>query len=156
MIRRSALHAVGGWRERGWPEDVDLWLRLIAAGARFAKVPRVLYQWRQHATSATRSDPRYSQSAFDAMRLDALGRGLLRGHREPTLVGVGESLERWRRLLTQTGYRPSARAIGRPNPAVRLAPPALLVFGASPARRRWRALLCSQGWTECTDFAFVA
>lgn len=39
MLRRPALEAVGGWRERGWAEDLDLWLRLFEAGARFAKLP---------------------------------------------------------------------------------------------------------------------
>jgi len=157
MIRRSALERVGGWEDRGWPEDVDLWLRLIAAGARFAKVPRVLYAWRQHATSATRSDPRYSQAAFDAMRLDALERGLLRGDRAPTLIGVGDSLERWRRLLVHAGHRPSVRAMGRPSMATHsFEPPLVLVFGSPPARRRWRVALRSRGWNESTDFAFVA
>src|SRR5262249_27841997 len=48
MIRRAALEAVGGWRERGWAEDLDLWVRLFAHGARFGKLDRVLYGWRQH------------------------------------------------------------------------------------------------------------
>ena len=32
MFRRSCVEAVGGYRDRGWPEDYDLWLRLAAAG----------------------------------------------------------------------------------------------------------------------------
>ena len=34
MIRREWLERVGGWHERGWPEDLDLWVRLVRAGAR--------------------------------------------------------------------------------------------------------------------------
>src|SRR5207247_1143735 len=59
LVRRAALEQVGGWQERGWPEDLDLWLRMLAAGHRFAKLPRRLYAWRQHERSATRCDPRY-------------------------------------------------------------------------------------------------
>jgi hypothetical protein len=34
--------------------------------------------------------------------------------------------------------------------------PALLVFGARPARERWRAALVERGLREGTQFAFVA
>jgi len=158
MIRRSALSAVRGWRDGEWPEDVDLWLRLIESGARFAKVARVLYAWRQHPTSATHTDPRYAQTAFDALRLDALARGLLRRHREVTLIGVGHSLERWSALLKRAGYHVRAHAHGRPaaERAATLGPPAVLVFGAAPARRRWRSMLRARRWIEGVDFAFVA
>src|SRR5258705_515711 len=61
MLRREWLDRVGGWAERGWAEDVDLWLRLFEAGARFGKRPEVLYAWRQHRASATRRDPRYAR-----------------------------------------------------------------------------------------------
>ena len=42
-MRRSELVALGGYRERGWPEDYDLWLRYHRAGKLFAKVPEVLF-----------------------------------------------------------------------------------------------------------------
>ncbi len=42
VIRREWLERVGGYQERGWAEDYDLWLRMHLAGARFAKVPAVL------------------------------------------------------------------------------------------------------------------
>jgi hypothetical protein len=131
---------------------------LIESGARFAKVPRVLYAWRQHPTSATHTDPRYAQTAFDALRLDALARGVLRGQREMALIGVGRSLERWDAILKHAGYHPHAHAHGRPavERVASLAPPAVLVFGAAPARRRWRSMLRAQGWVEGDDFAFVA
>src|SRR5690606_31897792 len=32
LLRRSALDAIGGYRDVSWAEDVDLWLRLDAAG----------------------------------------------------------------------------------------------------------------------------
>jgi len=156
MIRRDALEEVGGWAERGWPEDVDLWLRLLGRGARFAKVPRVLYSWRQHSTSATR-DLRYRQDRFDALRLDALRGGLLGGDRDVTVVGVGRGLKRWCSLLEAEGRRVHRVAAGGPTPALleRVGEPALLVFGAPPARARWREALAGAGRVEGRSFVFV-
>jgi len=38
MFRRDTVMAVGAYRDMGWAEDYDLWLRLAAAGARFARI----------------------------------------------------------------------------------------------------------------------
>lgn len=158
LIRREALERVGGWNERGWPEDLDLWIRLLESGARFAKHPETLYAWRQHAASATRSDPRYRRAAFDRLKVEALERGTLRGARAATLIGVGESLVRWRGLLA--AGRNALRVIeaGRPGPSIvrSLTAPAILVFGSSRARARWRDALIASGRRECQDFVFVA
>lgn len=157
LLRRSALERAGGWIERGWPEDVDLWLRLIAGGARLAKLPRVLYAWRQHPGSATRRDPRYAPERYAALRLAALHAGFLRQRRPVTLVGVGVTLEAWTRRLRGSGVRVTPLALGRPAPGAALpAPPLVLVFGATPARARWRERLERAGLVERTDFVFVA
>jgi glycosyltransferase involved in cell wall biosynthesis len=155
MIGRSALEDVGGWRDKDWPEDLDLWLRLLAAGARFAKLPATLYAWRQHASNATRRDARYRQSAFDALRVDALERWRAQRRDSVTLVGVGASLDRWRALVA-TPRR--VAMLGRPGQHGyrELSPPAILVFGAPRARDRWRSALSHSGWHEGRDFIFVA
>jgi glycosyltransferase involved in cell wall biosynthesis len=158
MMRRSRLERVGGWAERPWPEDLDLWLRLLDSEARFAKLPRVLYAWRRHPGSATVCQPRYGRERFDALRLRVLRRGLLRGARRVTLVGVGSSLERWGGILRGAGFQPGAVPAGRP-PAARaplFRPPVLLVFGAAAARERWREWLIGAGLTEGRHFLFVA
>jgi glycosyltransferase involved in cell wall biosynthesis len=156
--RRGALESVGGWAERGWAEDMDLWLRLLEAGHRFAKLDRVLYAWRQHPGSATRRDPRYARPRMDALRLEALRRGLLRGAEQVTLVAVGEALVRWSGLLGGAGLAVRAHAMGRPMPGGprHLEPPLVLVFGAVPARARWREALRAAGRREGREFAFVA
>ena len=158
LIRRRALEEVGGWRERGWPEDLDLWLRMLAHGHRFAKLSRTLYAWRQHAASATRCDPRYARARFIALRRSALEHGLLRRARQVTLVGVGRSLAEWRETLVDGGRELHVVAAARPDPhrVATLALPAVLIFGAEPARRRWRAALETAGLHEGSDFAFVA
>jgi glycosyltransferase involved in cell wall biosynthesis len=164
LLRRRWVERVGGWRDRGWPEDLDLWLRLLAAGARFAKLPRVLYAWRQHPASATWSSPAFSRERFLALKLDALARGFLRGRRAVTLVGVGASLEAWSRALAGQGLEVHNLVQGRPQPPARPATgagapagaPLVLVFGAAVARRRWREALTTRGLHEGRDFVFVA
>jgi len=157
MLRRSWLERVDGWAERGWAEDLDLWIRLLEAGATFAKLPRILYGWRQHRTSATRRDPRYRRDRFVALKLAALDRGLLHGASAMTLVGVGDSLARAlgafetrRRVTRVEARRPTARIVAG------LQPPIVLVYGAPEARARWRQALVSGGMSEWRDFGFVA
>jgi glycosyltransferase involved in cell wall biosynthesis len=157
MVRRAWLERVGGWNEHGWPEDLDLWIRLAAANARFAKLPAVLYGWRQHAGSATRRDPRYRPERFLWLKRHALERGLLRDVRDATLVGVGRSIERWREALERS-RRVRVVIAGRPHATLRrsLYPPVILVFGSRPARERWRHALNDWGMKERDQFIFVA
>jgi len=158
LIRRAALEAVGGWRERGWAEDLDLWLRMLAADNRFAKLPRTLYAWRQHPGSATRCDPRYARGRFAALRYQALEHGFLRRHRRITLIGVGKSLAEWQMEFTHGKRDLHTVEAARPTPRVlaTLVPPMVLIFGAAPARARWRTALDAAGHCEGRDFAFVA
>ena len=147
---------------------------MLEAGARFAKLPRALYGWRQHDANATRRDPRYARERFVALKSAVLARGPLRDAIEITLIGTGRSLSEWSVALAGAGVRSRAmtaahpshlsrldpRTILDPHPA-RLArleprPPALLVFGAEPARARWRAALAGWGYREGIEFIFVA
>jgi glycosyltransferase involved in cell wall biosynthesis len=64
MLRRQEILELGGYEERGWPEDYDLWLRYAAAGRVFAKVPQVLLYWREHPARLTHTDSRYSVENF--------------------------------------------------------------------------------------------
>jgi len=158
MIRRAWLERIGGWRDRGWPEDLDLWLRLLSRGARFVKCDAALYAWRQHPGSATRRDPRYAPARFAALRLDALRHGFLARRRAVTLVGVGRSLAEWQSRLSTAGVRVFTIAAGRPRAdrISTIATGAVLVFGALPARARWREALARGGRVELRDFVFVA
>ncbi|HEY6193459.1 MAG TPA: glycosyltransferase [Candidatus Eisenbacteria bacterium] len=156
MIRRATLQSAGGWRELGWAEDLDLWVRLFRAGARFSKLRETLYGWRQHPASSTRTDERYSHVRFMTLKVAALDAGLLRRGRRATLVGVGSSLQRWRAAL---GTRVAACVeIRRPGPGVapHWATPVVLALMAPEARRRWRESLARLGWRELREFIFVA
>ena len=156
MIRRVTLESVGGWCERGWAEDLDLWVRLFSAGARFAKLAESLYGWRQHPGSSTRTDERYSHAKFLSLKIAALDSGLLQQGRQATLVGVGASLVRWREALgTRVGAIHEVRsAIPELAPAWRS--PLVLALMAPEARARWRRSLTRSGRRELQDFIFVA
>ncbi len=101
--RRAALEAVGGYRDNGWPEDYDLWLRLAAAGARFAKVPRVLHFWRQHPGRLTRTDRRYAVERFLACKAHHLAHGPLRDRGRVLVWGAGQTGRRLAKHLEREG-----------------------------------------------------
>lgn len=156
MMRREALERVQGWREHGWAEDLDLWLRLFESGARFGKSNATLYGWRQHSSNATHHDPRYSHANFTALKIAQLDRGFLAHGRRATLVGVGESLERW---STALGPRIAALVTSsHPTNEVlaSLEPPVLIALIAPKARQRWRFALSARGWREREHHHFIA
>lgn len=101
MLRRDELLSVGGYRDMGWAEDYDLWLRLIAGGTRCARLPQALLFWRDRPERATRSLPAYSAAAFRACKLHHLLNGFLRGIHGVTLVGAGREGRAWHRTLRE-------------------------------------------------------
>ena len=81
MCIRDSLR-VGGYLENGFAEDYDLWLRLLAMGARFGRVPEKLYRWHDRNDRLTRSDPRFGHKqmlALKAARLADLPEVMERG-----------------------------------------------------------------------------
>ncbi len=107
-VRRRVLVDAGGYRDLGWPEDYDLWLRLFERGARFAKVDRVLYFWREHQDRLTRSDPRYATDAFLRCKAHFLGRGPLAGASRVVVWGAGRTGRRLSRYLVEEGVQIAA------------------------------------------------
>jgi len=76
-FRKAPVEKIGGYQDHGWPEDYDLWLRLHLAGARFAKIPRVLLEWREHENRLTHTDDRPlsgSGTGSGSRRGDRVGR----------------------------------------------------------------------------------
>ncbi|HSO32714.1 MAG TPA: glycosyl transferase, partial [Labilithrix sp.] len=108
MLRRSALVAVGGWRDDGHAEDYDLWLRLDAAGYGLAKVPRLLFRWRIRPDSLTWTDARYApERLLETRALHLASR--LRSLGLPFLVwGAGQTGRRLARALEAHDLRPRA------------------------------------------------
>ena len=100
-LRRSVLAEAGGYEDRGWAEDYDLWLRLAAAGVRFAKVPEVLLRWREHPGRLTRTDGRYSVENFLRAKSRYLLAGPLRGRDAVFIWGAGKTGRRLSKHLVR-------------------------------------------------------
>ena len=103
MMRREELVGLGGYRDRGWPEDYDLLLRLWAKGYRLGKVPDQLLRWREHADRLSRTDGRYSPASFLACKAHYLQRTLLRGMDGTVIWGAGPVGKAVARALLDVG-----------------------------------------------------
>ena len=172
MLRRDALHAVGGFRDGAFPEDYDLWLRLDAACFALAKLPDVLLRWRHHAQRATLLDPRYARDRFTELKAPHLARRLLESPRALDVWGAGGTGRKLARALEAHGARAARfididpRKIGRKArgaPIVgvsELAAPGerwvVVALGARGARDLARAELDRRGYREAEDYLWAS
>jgi glycosyltransferase involved in cell wall biosynthesis len=168
MLRRSALDAIGGYRDGPFPEDYDLWLRLDAAGFALAKLPEVLLRWRQSDRAATRSDPRYALERFTPLKAPHLAARLRARPRLLDVWGAGQTGRRLARALEACGLRADRfididpRKLGRQargapiEPLSALALPGerwlVVALGARGARDEARAYLADRGYSEGDDY----
>jgi glycosyltransferase involved in cell wall biosynthesis len=171
-IRRDVLRAIGGWRDGDFPEDYDLVLRLLAAGAEAAKVPEMLYFWRDRPARASRIDPRYRPAAFAALKARFLADGPLRGRKEIVVWGAGKISRRLLQPLLALGHSVKAwididpRKIGRRRSGAPVLPPdalpglrglpILVYVGSRGARELIRPKLVEAGFVEGVDAWFCA
>jgi GT2 family glycosyltransferase len=170
VLRRSALEAVGGYRDTPWPQDYDLFLRLAQAGFGLAKVPEVLFGWRHREGRATFTSSRNAAPRFVEARAAYLSDVVPRSGRPLVLWGAGKTGKRLARALEPHGVHPSAFididprkigsvARGRPIlPASALDPSAFVVVavGDRGARDIVRARLVAQTRVELEDFVCAA
>ena len=103
MIRRAVLTGIGGWRDPGWAEDYDLWLRCFEAGVVFDKIERPLFFWREHGERLTRTDTRYSVPSFLRCKAHYLARGPLASSSRVILWGAGQTGRRLSKFLIDEG-----------------------------------------------------
>jgi len=103
MMRKDWLVKVGGYLEKGWPEDYDLWLRLYLVGARFSKIPEVLLYWREFPQRLTRSDSRYSLENFLRAKAYYLAKGPLLNCEAVIIWGAGMTGRRLSKHLMREG-----------------------------------------------------
>ena len=103
MVRREVLTEIGGWRDAGWAEDYDLWLRCFEAGVMFDKIDRPLFFWREHGGRLTRTDSRYSVPSFLRCKAHYLARGPLASFSKVVLWGAGQTGRRLSKYLIEEG-----------------------------------------------------
>ena len=113
LYRRAALARVGGFVghsiERGWPLDIDFWMRWFELRLRVGRVPRVLYRWRQHARQSTRTSPLHRLEALRRCKAWYFASGPARG-RAVDLFSVGRTLAAWESELRAAGVADVRRA----------------------------------------------
>jgi glycosyltransferase involved in cell wall biosynthesis len=100
-LRRDWIERAGGYQERGWAEDYDLWLRLYLGGAQFAKIPQVLLAWRESPRRLTRMDGRYSLENFLRAKAHYLARGPLSDRDGIIIWGAGMTGRRLSKHLSR-------------------------------------------------------
>ncbi len=130
LLRADVVDLVGGYRDRGWPEDYDLVLRLWEGGGRFGKVPEPLLRWREGEDRLSRSHPAYSAEAFRRCKVHFLLRTHLRNGRGVMVWGAGPVGKAFARELIAQGGRLLAfvdldpRKVGQEIYGVQVIPPA--------------------------------
>jgi glycosyltransferase involved in cell wall biosynthesis len=171
MTRRSVVENAGGYRDCGWAEDYDLWLRMAAQGITFARLPEPLFFWRDHPKRETRTSGLYAQDAMRRCKLHHLRRGFLQGIEELVIAGAGQEARAWQRLLAVEGVRVShwldvdPRKLGRilhgapvlHSSQLDLAGRKMIVaIGLRGARTQFREVAAQRGWLDGKDFVCVA
>jgi glycosyltransferase involved in cell wall biosynthesis len=102
------IEKLGGYRENGWAEDYDLWLRLFLQGAKFGKIKEVLLDWREAPQRLTRADSRYSLENFLRAKAYYLARGPIKDRDGVIIWGAGMMGRRLGKQLERQGCTISA------------------------------------------------
>jgi hypothetical protein len=170
MFRKKLVTAVDGYREMGWAEDYDLWLRLAASGVRFARTCKPLLFWRDRQERATRTMTEYSLEAFRSCKLHHLQAGFLAGVDKVILAGAGKEGRAWRKVLADKGIEVSTwvdvdpRKIGRLLHGVMVVSPQevspangklLITVGTRGARTGIRHWADNAGFQDGVDYVCV-
>jgi glycosyltransferase involved in cell wall biosynthesis len=170
LFRKEPVYGVGGYQDRGWAEDYDLWLRLGQAGVRFARTEQPLLFWRDRPERATRTMAEYTADAFRRCKLHHLQCGFLQGVDEVVLAGAGKEGRAWQRLLAAAGIRVrlwvdvDPKKSGRMLHGAAIVPPQeltpaagkmLVTVGTRGARAGIREWAAAAGFRELVDFLCV-
>jgi glycosyltransferase involved in cell wall biosynthesis len=171
MLRREVLRRYG-YRDRGWPEDYDLLLRLLADGLRLGVVPRRLLCWRHGPGRLSRTSAAYAPERFTACKSEFLATGFLAGSERYDLWGYGATGRALVAALWRLGKRPARIVelhpgrIGNVIAGATVVPPDALggppglpllvsVAGATP-RDRIRRHLDDRGYHELHHYLCTA
>jgi hypothetical protein len=172
FLRTGVVAEVGGYVDRGWPEDYDLLFRLWRSGARLAVVDRVLLHWRIRDDRASVRHDAYTPEAFRCCKIHYLLDTLARDRDGLVVWGAGPIGKAFAREVQEQGGTVRTfvdldpRKIGQRIHGAPVILPSdvnryrdcysVAAVGQEGARARIRAELKSAGWQEVTDFVAVA
>lgn len=161
-----------GYHDRGWPEDLDLVLRLLGAGRRLAVVPRRLLAWRDHPGRLSRTHASYGLDRFTACKAAHLASGFLSESPDYVLWGYGPTAKAMRKALLLHHKAPvrivelHPRRIGRSIHGAEVIAPEALVPGSEPRivvsvagsgpRSNIRDWMSTHGFADGSDFICTA
>ena len=115
-FRAAAVEAVGGYQQGRFPEDYDLWLRLVSANWEIENLPEKVVQIRDRPDRLTRSDPRYNKAAFRHCRQEFLAAGPLSKSSRVIVWGGKKGARPWLQWLAQQGHQLVAVIDSFPGP----------------------------------------
>jgi len=107
MFRKKSVQDAGGYRHGDFPEDYELWLRMLDIGMRLEKCPEFLLDWRESETRLSRNHPAYHRSAFDRLRAEYLSRLSLLQQRNVVYWGAGRKTRLRAKNLIDRGVKPN-------------------------------------------------
>jgi len=174
MIRRSSLpEGPGPYLDGDFPEDYDLWLRMLSAGAQFHSIPETVLKWRDHAQRTSRIDPRYDVEKFYRHKAQFIALWLkARGHQSITAWAGGRQTRRRIDALREQGIKISGyidihpRRVGQKIDGIPVMAPEtfqkssggfiLVYVGSRGARESIGTWFAANNFKEQADFLFVA
>ena len=170
MFRTRKIRDLGGYHERAWAEDYDLWLRLAETGGRFARLPQTLLYWRDRPERLTRTASNCSLDAFRRCKTHFLRRSYLKQRNSVWIWGAGMEGKLWRKVLHTEGIAVAGwididpKKIGQtihhspviaPNEIRRPSEPILVCVGARGARQLIRDFCDGRKLKEGKDYLCV-
>ena len=171
MFDKDAVLSLGGYREMGWPEDYDLWLRMAEARMAMGKLRDTLLFWRESPGRLSRAHGMYSSENFRNVKAHFLHKWRLKGVRRLQLWGAGRDGKTWAKLLIKTGFdvvqfididkkKVGGQACGG-IPVVWPADiikgmPVVAAVGIKGARQQIRDYLSADGYKEPDEFMFLS
>jgi glycosyltransferase involved in cell wall biosynthesis len=172
LLFRSEVLREFRYRDRGWPEDYDLVLRLLEKGRRIGIVACKLLAWRHAPDRLSQTSATYAVERFTACKAAFLARSFLASTQDYVLWGYGATGRALHRALREHGKRACSivelhpRRIGevihgapviRPEALPRRPRRPLVVSVAGEtARAEIRADLARLGYRETRDFICAA
>jgi glycosyltransferase involved in cell wall biosynthesis len=176
MFRRADFLSLGGYRDMGWPEDYDLWLRFARAEKGMTKLVETLIFWRDTEDRLSRRSGVYSAEKFREVKAHFLKEWRLKDVSGVQVWGSGPDGKTWAKLLIKSGFhvlqfididkkKVGGHACGGESGGgipvvwpgdILKGVPVLCAVGIKGAREQIRDYLTLEGFSEPDEFMFLS